>query len=620
MQYIEILRYLEEYLKYKNINIVKRGNVRMTDCPTCKNNLCSATIIPNSHIINCFSCKNKFDLIQTIKLLEEDKKNYTDEELIQYIKELFNLNIITTKDDEEILQKLDLYEKLGFDLVPIVKNGKIPIEREWTIKSHKDKTEWRRWVGNFINIGVKTGKISNITVLDIDTINIPEEIKKYCENTLIQKTLKGWHIFFKYVEELPKTRIDSLKIDVENDGGQVVIEPSIVEEHKRKFNDYIEIKEMPKDLVDFLKEKIKLPRLKTDSEKLREDIENENFQIDLVNEGNRNDILVRLMGIYRKRLNFEQTRFAVHVFNKHFCTPAKPSREIEAMLRNGEKYIQHDEDELAKSIISYLEAAKKASKAEIEVYCFGNRAKGEDRKRIDKCLIYLLSKNIILREGREYILLERMEWQDTLLDIGIPVNFEVPYFQSYAYFNLGDIILIGSKTKFGKTTSAMNIIHRLVKQNIKPYYIYNETGGRFAKTALHLGMKDGDFHHIYCTNPEKVILEPNSVVIYDWMKPQDFSRTDNSYEMLSEKAQKSNSFLIVFAQLKVDNSFFAPNQIGQFPALVTKYIYEDEKDGTYTKFEICDVRDGKMIGKHFEIPCIYNWDTKLLFTKEELEK
>ena len=49
---------------------------------------------------------------------------------------------------------LNFYKKLGFDLVPIIRNGKIPIEKDWTNKSHKDIGEWNNWLKTGINIGV----------------------------------------------------------------------------------------------------------------------------------------------------------------------------------------------------------------------------------------------------------------------------------------------------------------------------------------------------------------------------------------------------------------------------------------------------------------------------------
>ena len=49
---------------------------------------------------------------------------------------------------------LDLYEQLGFDLVPVAKDSKIPIEKGWVTKEHKLKSEWESWLNDGINFGV----------------------------------------------------------------------------------------------------------------------------------------------------------------------------------------------------------------------------------------------------------------------------------------------------------------------------------------------------------------------------------------------------------------------------------------------------------------------------------
>ncbi|GAF73347.1 unnamed protein product, partial [marine sediment metagenome] len=272
-----ILSYLLEYLKHKKIPYKKSGKVVMIQCPFCNKEPMSANKIPNTNIVNCFNCKDKkkYNVIDIVMKLE-NKKN--EEDAIQYLKELFNINIITKKDETEIEKLLDYYEKNAFDLVPIAKDDKRPIEKDWTNKEHKDKNEWKTWLNNGLNIGVKTGTRSKITIIDIDQKPIPEEIKKAMGKTLMQESTNGFHLFYKYEESLPKSRIDELKIDIENNGGQVVIAPSKVKGISRKIalND---IAQMPKELLELLKSKTTVPR-QTQSEKIREDIQTENFKID----------------------------------------------------------------------------------------------------------------------------------------------------------------------------------------------------------------------------------------------------------------------------------------------------------------------------------------------------
>jgi len=240
---------LLEYLKLRNVKITKKGPTLIVDCPLCKaEQMCIK--IPNIHKFSCHACQKKLNIFDFAKAIEE--KIPTDEkELIHYLKEILKIEAITEIDEENIDKVLEFYQNHSFDLVPIAKDQKRPIEQNWTNKEHTDVTEWKRWLVDGLNIGVKTGIRSNVTIIDIDQKPIPEDIRKIMGETLIQESTNGFHLFYKYEESLPKTRIDEYKIDLENDGGQVVINPSKVEGVERKIT-LNPIIQMPEELKKLL--------------------------------------------------------------------------------------------------------------------------------------------------------------------------------------------------------------------------------------------------------------------------------------------------------------------------------------------------------------------------------
>jgi len=640
-----LLSKVHNYLTEKKIDYRKSGKIIITQCPKCNHDPISATLIPNTHILNCTNCNEKSNLLDLVRAREDDKKNMQDEDIFLYLRDLFNIDIQTEKEADTLKIILGKYKEYGFDLVPIAKNDKRPIESEWTKKHHTNIDEWENWIGNGINIGVKTGKISNITIVDIDAVEsglkkkiydgkgteedlvlakkqkeeglaIANELFEGIE-TLKQDTFGGAHLIFKYVSDLPKTsfKYKGVNFDMENDGGQVVIAPSKVG-GKERVMEFHNIAVMPEKLVEEFKKNISTPK-KTHSEQIVEDIQTEDFVIGGLEEGNRNNGLLKLGGILRKQLNPSQTQYALRILNKHLVNPSLPDRDLYNICNSLDKYVRFDEQDLASQIISYLKVTEFASKAEIEIAVLDKRAVGEDKKLIDKLLVYLMKEEKIIRQGRNYKLVTSMEWTDTLLDIGIPIDFKVPYLHDYAFFNWGDLIIIGSQNKYGKTTLAMNVVQELVNQGIKPYYIYSESGGRFGKTAVKLGMKDGDFWKVHSGKPEEVKIEKNSIVIYDWVRPTGgFNTTDELYDKLVQKLEKTQSFMICFVQLKKDNEWFAPNMITQYPALACKYLYEDGSDGTDTYFHITEVREAKVKGKEFKIPCRYDWDEKKVIRVE----
>ena len=626
-----ILNKILDYLKLVKWEFRKAGKVTMIKCVYCKKDPMSANVIPNTSIIKCFPCKKDFNLIDIVRQLEPDKKDLKEEDILQYLKEGLKVDVTTEKEENDLDELLSRYEELGFDCVPIANHAKNPIEKEWQLKSHKSKEEWESWLASGLNFGVKSGELSNLTIIDIDQLEVPEELKPLLGDTLIQKTPHGWQYYYKFESDIPKTRIEKYKIDIENTGGQCVIQPSITDNQKRHFLDLNKVPiKMPDELKKILLSKATVPR-KTQSERIRENIETGNFKIKpedfkLINnnlEGICNSSFVSLGGILRQELNTHQTEFVLQTFNRHLLENPMDDKAIRGMCRELDNYIVFDEQELAHEILEYLKDVKASTKSDLELAISGNWTKGETKKRLNKTLQYLIKEDKITQRGKKIEIVEEMEWKDTVVDVGVPVDFKVPYFHNYAHFNKGDIIIIGSQNKYGKTTLAVNIIKRLVDQGIKPYYIYSESGGRWAKVGLKLGLKDKDFYRANCVDPDKVKLKEGSVTIFDWVRPnkqEGFARTDILFGNLTEQVEKVQGFLICFVQLKKNDTFFAENQIGQYPAFLSRYLYEDPNNGTYTYFQVDDVREPKIRAKHFPIPSIYDWDSKQVKLVEELSK
>lgn len=129
----------------------------------------------------------------------------------------------------ELLNTALEYQRLGFSIIPITPKDKKPIIK-WIPYQEKRATEeevrnwWNEWSN--ANIGIITGKISGIVVIDIDT----EEIPDWVPGTVYSKTAKGTHHYFKYDSKYPirnSVKILGKKIDVRGDGGYIVAPPSI---------------------------------------------------------------------------------------------------------------------------------------------------------------------------------------------------------------------------------------------------------------------------------------------------------------------------------------------------------------------------------------------------------
>jgi hypothetical protein len=154
---------------------------------------------------------------------------------------------------------------------------------------------------------------------------------------------------------------------------------------------------------------------------------------------------------------------------------------------------------------------------------------------------------------------------------------------------------------------------------LQPKYVSLENGSRFAKTALKLGLKEGDFKWSPETEPTKIELDPGSITIIDWLYIEDFATTNVIIKHLSDQLSKAGGILIVLSQLKEDGTWFAPNLIKNFPAFAARYLYDNESDGTMGYWSVDAIRDPKSSIKSTKIPCQYDWHTRLLRRVDELD-
>jgi putative DNA primase/helicase len=137
------------------------------------------------------------------------------------------------KQTLSVLEWAREYRDKGFSVIPIKPKDKAPMIK-WAQYQNRLATdkELELWFGNGSenNIGIVTGKISGIDVLDLDS----KDSVQYAEeneflNTPLVKTGKGFHCYCRHKDGVRNfQKRDNLPgIDLRGDGGYVVAPPSI---------------------------------------------------------------------------------------------------------------------------------------------------------------------------------------------------------------------------------------------------------------------------------------------------------------------------------------------------------------------------------------------------------
>ena len=132
------------------------------------------------------------------------------------------------------------YLKKGLSIIPVGKD-KVPlIPWKKYQERHPTEGEVREWwkLHPEANVGIITGKISNLLVVDVEKGG---DISKLPKTAVIKTGGGGWHFYYKYrAGHENKTRILPLT-DIRGEGGYVVAPPSI----HASGNRYEVLKEVP---------------------------------------------------------------------------------------------------------------------------------------------------------------------------------------------------------------------------------------------------------------------------------------------------------------------------------------------------------------------------------------
>jgi len=611
---------LFQYLEKKIPNFIKTRKAKTGEllfiCPNIANHKYksapSATFSPSGNIV-CLICGWKGTMFDAIRVLEEDKKNQTDAEITDYLIGLLHL---------EMYSELNEYQKYGWSLVPLLKNTRDPFEKDWRNKEYKDKIQWIKWLNNGLNIGLNC-ELNKLMAVDVDCKKpllenikpIREEIIKLLEqtNTLKANTPSGGnHYVFKWDEELRKQTVNiaNTQIDTRTEG-QIAIAPSIRDGISYKWQNLgAEIKVITPELKAKLLKLMKVDNSITSievPEKSIEPLRLKNNNLD----GCCNDTFVSIGGMLVKQLPPEHVEFVLNIMNRHLLENPMPASAIKSMLNSLADYKGNDEGTYEQTIHEYL----KLMQTDVTPRDIIDNTK-LPRAIVDKYLSKFVKDGKAVRLGRgRYQYKEKIEWSDTAPESIEEYKYKIPLFNDIAVFQDKDVILLGAKTNDGKTTIALNMLGDMIKQGVKPYYIYSEAGSRFQKTSQSLGIT-GKYYHTYHENPLAIELEYNAFSIIDWLHLENKAETDTTLKHLNDELNRKGGILVIFTQLKQTNEFFAPNLIDHYPTFAAK-LMQDNDSKTLSHFDIQKIKEPRGNFVTYQLQCEFDPEHKI-FKKKDL--
>lgn len=136
----------------------------------------------------------------------------------------------------ELYHAANAYLQAGLSVIPIASRSKTPLI-SWQQYQHRraKAEEINAWLSEWpnANVGIVTGLISGLVVIDLDTEEAKDKLKERVPGfdfTTVprSRTGKGWQLFFKHPGVNVPNRTGVIPgLDVRGDGGYVVAPPSI---------------------------------------------------------------------------------------------------------------------------------------------------------------------------------------------------------------------------------------------------------------------------------------------------------------------------------------------------------------------------------------------------------
>ena len=125
------------------------------------------------------------------------------------------------------------YLELGWSLLPMqfvsdskgemVKHPMVQWKRFQTEQPTLDEVVW--WLENGWFLGLVTGKLSNLCVIDDDRIKFKLSEYGFTSSVVAKTKSGGKHFFYRYSEGITNTANEDIHVDVRGEGGYVVLAP-----------------------------------------------------------------------------------------------------------------------------------------------------------------------------------------------------------------------------------------------------------------------------------------------------------------------------------------------------------------------------------------------------------
>lgn len=451
------------------------------------------------------------------------------------------------------------YLRKGYSLLPVQKNKKPFIE--WAeyqkrLPTEKEITDWwQKWPN--ANIGIVTGSVSGIVVVDVDEACGFEELEKYIPDSLICPTAStargGRHYYFKAPEQPIPGNVRGLPgIDLRAEGNFIMAPPSVYHEGTvhgvwewlpdlSLLNTHLPC--LPDSLLAYYNNKSLLNNIYKNR--------NNHANQKLFLQGSRdNDIFHVANCLVKGGMTHDNITQVLEILANN-CQPPFPEKEIPLKIESAIKRSERREHTLSDEVLEYA-LSTTGNFMSTDVYNCLQLSTRDEKKNVSIILKRLCEKRIIERYGNKNGHFRRVENDMEAIDIidEIPKGIDIKLpFNLHKLVKLlpKNIIVFAGASDAGKTAWLLNI----VKDNIDKFkikYFSSEMGAIELASRLQ-GFEDldkrklkGVFWERSCDFQD--VIDPDGINIIDFLEIHDeFYKVGAIIKLIFDKLKNGLCFI-----------------------------------------------------------------------------
>jgi len=461
---------------------------------------------------------------------------------------------MTTKNT--LLQSALWYRKLGFSVIPQGRDKKPLINWTKYQEEHPSEQEIEQWWTQYPDamIAIVTGKISDITVIDVDSrkgLEIMLDLlpDKFSTPVVISPS-GGKHLYFKYCPGLVTRSRDLEDIDTKTDGGLITAPPSINENDKQyKWADGYHIKNMP--LAELPQAYIQAVKKGTDPFTCND---NRHSITVSFNKGNRDESLFHaahslvLGGMSQENIE----KVILHLAKS--CDPPFSNKEAKEKINSAIQRALSKDRNLTQEVRDWINLSWGwFSLPQIyESLAFSV----EDKANVRKILSRLRQEKVIETSQTKYgwyrlpdMDCEQIDWRKSS---GTPLDIKYPFeIEKMVNTYSKNIIVIAGEPNYGKTAFLFNFIKlNMDKHDIHYFSSESGTGGDELKIRLSkfTDIKEEDWKFTAWERSSNFsdVIKPDSINVVDFLEIVDeFWRVGEYIKLIYDKLNKGIAFVAI---------------------------------------------------------------------------